>query len=111
VTIILIAVARFMPRTIRLTKRTDAAPPLRFGILGLLGTATFFLVNLLLPTTLAPFWIAIPLDLLVALVVGILLIVMSGNGTGWTDRQRVWLAGGALAFFIILAPFTEIFQR
>ena len=111
VAIILIAIARFMPRTISLTRRTDAAPPLRFGILGLLGTATFFLINWLLPTTLAPFWIAIPLDLLVALVVGILLIVTSGNGAGWTDRQKVWLAGGALAFFIILAPFTEIFQR
>ena len=111
VTIILIAVARFLPRRITLTKRTDAAPPLRFGILGLLGTTTFFLVNWLLPTTLIPFWIAIPLDLLVALVVAVLLIVISGNGSGWTDRQKVWLISSALAFFILLAPFTEIFQR
>lgn len=111
VAVVLILLARFMPRRITLTKRTDAAPPLRFGIVGLLGTALFFLINWLLPTTLAPFWAAIPLDLLVALVVAVLLIVMSGNGTGWTDRQRVWLASGALAFFIVLAPFTEIFQR
>ncbi|GAC1669511.1 MAG: hypothetical protein PVS3B3_39580 [Ktedonobacteraceae bacterium] len=107
----LILLARFLPRTIVVTKSTNVPVPLRFGLIGFLGTLTLFLINWVLPTTLTPFWVTILLTLLLDVVVGFVLLRMSSNGLGWTERHQVALVSGALAFFVLLAPVVEITQR
>jgi len=103
--------ARFLPRAIIVTKSTDVPLPLRFGLVGFLGTLTLFLINWVLPTTLTPFWVTILLTLLLDVVVGFVLLRISGNALGWTERHQVALVSGALAFFVLLAPIVEITQR
>jgi len=111
IAVALIFLARYLPRRITVTKSTDVAQPLRFGLVGFLGTLTLYLINWVLPTTLTPFWVTILLTLLLDLVVGFVLLRMSSNGLGWTERHQVALVSGALAFFVLLAPITEITQR
>ncbi len=108
---VLILLARYLPRSISVTKSTGVAEPLRFGLVGFLGTLTLFLINWLLPTTLTPWWVAILLMLVLAIIVAGVTLLMSGNATAWTQRHQIALVSGALAFFILLAPYTEIFQR
>ena len=103
--------ARFLPRAITVTKSTDVPQPLRFGLVGFLGTLTLYLINWILPTTLTPFWVTILLTLLLDAVIGFVLLRMSSNGLGWTERHQVALVSGALAFFVLLAPIVEITQR
>lgn len=107
----LILLARYMPRSITVTKSTDVAQPLRFGLVGFLGTLTLFLINWILPTTLTPFWVTILLTLLLDLGVAFVILRMSSNGLGWTGQHQVALVCGALAFFVLLAPIAEITQR
>ena len=105
---VLILLARFLPRTIRVPSSADVPQPLRFGLVGFLGTLTLYLITWILPTTLAPFWVAILLMLVLGLAVGFVLLRMSGNTLSWTERHQVALVSGALAFFILLAPILEI---
>ncbi len=107
----IVLLARFLPRAIRVTKSMDIPQPLRFGLVGFLGTLTFYLINWVLPTTLTPFWVTILLTLFLVAAVGFVILRMSGNGLGWTDRHQVALVSGALAFFVLLAPIVEITQR
>jgi len=107
----LVILARFLPRRIAVTKSTEVAQPLRFGLVGFVGTLTLFLINWLLPTTLIPFWVTIMLTLVLDLAVGFAILHLSSNGTGWQERHQVELLSGALAFFVLLAPITEITQR
>lgn len=111
IAVALIFLARFLPPRITVTKSTDVAQPLRFGLVGFLGTLTLYLINWVLPTTLTPFWVTIPLTILLDLAVGFVLLRMSSNASGWTERHQVALVSGALAFFVLLAPITEITQR
>ncbi len=104
----LLFLARYLPRTITVTKSTDVAQPLRFGLVGFLGTLTLYLIGWILPTTLLPFWVAILLIFLLVLAVGFAILHMSSNILGWTERHQVALVSGALAFFVLLAPITEI---
>ncbi len=108
---LLFLLARFLPRRIIVTRSTDVAVPLRFGLVGFLGTLTLFLMTWLLPTTLVPFWVTILLILVLDLAVGFVLLRMSSNGVGWTERHQVQTLSGALAFFVLLAPVIEITQR
>ncbi|GAC1401062.1 MAG: hypothetical protein NVSMB49_14640 [Ktedonobacteraceae bacterium] len=107
----LIFLARYLPRRIPVTRSTEVAQPLRFGLVGFLGTLTLFLINWVLPTTLTPFWATILLTLLLAIAVAFVLLHMSSNTLGWTERHQIALVSGALAFFVLLAPITEITQR
>ncbi len=107
----LVLLARFLPRALTVTKSTYVPQPLRFGLVGFLGTLTLYLINWILPTTLTPFWVTILLTLLLAGAVSFVLLHMSGNGIGWTERHQVALVSGALAFFVLLAPIVEITQR
>jgi hypothetical protein len=109
--VILVLLARFMPRNIRLPGRRTATSPMSFAFVGLLGTAVFFLLNWFLPLTHLPFWGAIPISLAVALITMFALLFMSGSGAGWRDTHKMFLVSSALLFFIVLAPFIEIFQR
>ena len=104
----LLGLARYLPRSITVTKSTEVAQPLRFGLVGFLGTLTLFLSSWILPTTLLPFWVALLLILLLALAVGFAILHMSSNVQGWTGRHQIALVSGALAFFVLLAPITEI---
>ncbi len=107
----LVLLARYLPRAITVTKNIDVPQPLRFGLVGFLGTLTLFLINWILPTTLTPFWVTILLTLLLAVAIAFVLLRMSGNGSGWKERHQVALVSGALAFFVLLAPIAEITQR
>jgi predicted outer membrane lipoprotein len=107
----LVLLARMLPRAISVTKSIDVPQPLRFGLVGFLGTLTLYLVNWILPTTLTPFWVTIVLTVLLACAIGFVLLRMSGNALGWTERHQVALVSGALAFYILLAPIVEITQR
>ncbi len=107
----LILLARFLPRRIAVTKSTYVMPPLRFGLVGFLGTLTLYLINWILPTTLMPFWVAILLMLLLALAITYAILHMSGNVAGWTERHQIVLVSGSLAFYILMAPITEFTQR
>jgi len=107
----LILLARFLPRRIAVTKSTDIMPPLRFALVGFLGTLTLYLINWILPTTLMPFWVAILLMLLLALAIAYAILHMSSNTAGWTGQHQIALVSGTLAFFILMAPITEFTQR
>ncbi len=104
----LILLARFMPRVIRVPASASVPQPLRFGLIGFLGTLTLFLIAWILPTTLAPFWVAIGLMLVLVLAVTFVLLRLSGNTLTWTGRHGLALVSGALAFFILLSPILEI---
>ncbi len=111
VAVALIFLARYLPRRLTVTKSTEVTQPLRFGLVGFLCTLTLFLISWILPTTLTPFWVTIILIILLDLVAGFVILRMSSNGFGWTERHQVALVSGALAFFVLLAPITEITQR
>ena len=104
----LLLLARFMPRAIKVPQSADVPQPLRFGLVGFLGTLTLYLITWILPTTLAPFWVAILLMPALALAVSFVLLRMSGNTLNWTERHQLALVSGALSFFILLAPILEI---
>ena len=104
----LIVMARYLPRTINVTKSTDVMQPLRFGLVGFLATVTLFLINWILPTTLTPFWVTILLTLLLDVAVIVVILHMSSNASGWTERHQIALVCGGLAFFVLLAPVIEI---
>jgi hypothetical protein len=108
---VLILLARFLPSRIIITRNTYVMPPLRFGLIGFLGTLTLYLITWILPTTLVPFWVAILLMLVLALAIAYAILHMSGNATSWTGRHQIALISGALLFYILMAPITEFTQR
>ena len=81
--------------------------PLWFGLVGFCSTVGLFFVHYGLAEIGAP----VLLTMLVA--AGLVWLVfwgvrhLSGEG-GWSDEQRLALVSGALAFFIILAPLSEL---
>ena len=111
IAVVLILLARFLPHRITVTKNTDVMPPLRFGLIGFLGTLTLYLITWIVPTTLVPFWVAILLMLVLVLAIAYAILHMSGNGASWTGRHQIALISGALVFYILMAPVTEFTQR
>ena len=83
------------------------ARPRRFALLGLGATVTFFVIHWVFPGLGLP----VPLTLLSALLLVVLVAWavrrMSHRGA-WGDEHRLALAGGALLFFVLLAPLQEL---
>ena len=81
--------------------------PLWFSLVGFCSTIGLFFVHYGLVE------IGVPVLLTMLAAAGLVLLVfwgvrcMSGEG-GWSDEERLALVSGALAFFIILAPLSEL---
>lgn len=81
--------------------------PLLLAWLGFGGTTVLFLVNWTLPG-----W-GVPVGATLAVELGwagmVFWLVRRGSGYGtWTDQGRLALVSGALGFFILLAPLSEL---
>ena len=81
--------------------------PLRFALVGFCATLAFFVIQW------APPEIGVPVSFtLLATVVLVALVAWTAQrmsrGGAWTDEHRLALAGGALMFFVLLAPVAEL---
>lgn len=80
--------------------------PLWFALLGFGGTLAFFLIHWALPEVAPPVPVTMSAAIVLVALVGWAVRRMSGGGT-WRDEHRLALAGGALMFFVLLAPLQE----
>jgi uncharacterized membrane protein len=86
----------------------DSVPrPLWFALVGFVATLAFFLIHWVLPE--------IGLPVLLTMLAAIVLVVLvtwgvrrMSRGGAWNDEHRLALAGGALMFFVLLAPVAEL---
>jgi hypothetical protein len=89
----------------------DRRRPRRVGLVGLIAflwTVALFGVSWGLPSTGLPPWLLIALTGLVVAATFVSLAAMAARGLFVAPAQRLSLAAGALAFFILLAPFQEL---
>ncbi|HTK08793.1 MAG TPA: hypothetical protein VL485_16605 [Ktedonobacteraceae bacterium] len=100
-----------LPYTFRVTKSRAVASPYVFGILSFLGTFVFALITWLLPRSPLPAFVEIAALLALAFYVLKTVLEMSGNAQKWRDSQQAALLSGALAFYVLLAPFKEWFPQ
>ncbi|MBU0491870.1 MAG: hypothetical protein KKA73_01265 [Chloroflexi bacterium] len=102
----LVLIARWLPAP-REPRPGRVRRPLWFALVGLGGTFAFFFTLWLLPET------GLPAALTMLALVGLVVLVaglvrwLSRRGTR-TDQHRLALAGGALAFFVLLTPLIEL---
>ncbi|MEW5871745.1 MAG: hypothetical protein AB1894_20930 [Chloroflexota bacterium] len=89
---------------------TKPVPATRnFALLGFAATLAFFVCNWVLPNLGLP--VPLTLAAVILLVVGLVgLLGSMSRRVGWSDAHRLALAGGALSFFILLAPLQELDQ-
>lgn len=83
-----------------------AVPVARLALLGFGATLAFFLIHWVLPALKVP--VLLTVVAAVGLVVGVARTVGRWARRGLTDLQRLALAGGALTFFVLLAPLQEL---
>jgi len=83
-----------------------AVPTSRLALLGFGATLAFFLIHWVLPALKVP--VLLTVVAAVGLVVGVARTVGRWARRGLTDLQRLALAGGALMFFVLLAPLQEL---
>lgn len=107
--IALVIVARRLPRTIVLYHGNHVARPLAFAIVGFAATVVFFIINWVLPHTFIPAPVPIVLTIVLALYTARTVLSMSGNAVGWSPQHQLALVWGALTFFMLLSPITELF--
>jgi hypothetical protein len=98
-----------LPYTFRLTTNRAVAAPYIFGILAFLGTLAFAVITWLLPHSPFPALVEIAVLVILAGYIGKTVLEMSGNAQKWMDSQQAALLSGALAFYVLLAPFKEWF--
>jgi hypothetical protein len=105
-TVGLYALARRMPAQ-WWTRRTEPTrSPLWFGLIGFASTMVFFFLHWIFPENGVP----VPFTMLAAvlLVWMVIMVVRHISGeSGWSDEHKLALVGGALTFFILLAPISE----
>jgi hypothetical protein len=92
--------------------RKGKPPPraLVFGIMGGVATFVFFLIIWVLPRTGIPALLTMTLAAAYVVLVGCVVLRISGNGTSWSEMDQMALATGALSFFVIFAPIQELNQ-
>ncbi len=100
-----------LPSTLRITKSKNVAAPYVFGMFSFVGTLLFALSGWLLPRS------PLPAPITIAAFVGLAfytlrtVLAMSGDAQKWKDSQQAALLTGALAFYVLLAPFKEWFPQ
>ena len=67
------------------------------------------MITWLLPHSPIPAPVEIAALVLLTIYVGKTVLEMSGNARKWRDSQQAALLSGALAFYVLLAPFKEWF--
>ncbi|MDY7077154.1 MAG: hypothetical protein SXV54_09545 [Chloroflexota bacterium] len=107
VTVALFLIARRLPARCVTPRPRRMVRPLWFALLGFCATLVFFVIQWVLPEIGQP----VPLTILTSVALVALAAwgvrQMSRSGA-WTDEHRLALAGGALMFFVLLAPMTEL---
>ena len=63
----------------------------------------------MLPHTFIPAPVPIVLTIVLALYTARTVLSMSSNAVGWSPQHQLALVWGALAFFMLLSPITELF--
>lgn len=91
----------FAPKTVTVPH------PVWFWLTGFLGTIVFFLIFAGLPNTGLHPLVPILAGIVFLVLVGLMVMWMSGNGGAWTDMHRFALGTGPLTVFILLAPLHE----
>ncbi len=104
---VLIIIAWRLPRRIFSPRATTLRKSFRFWLTGFLGTLAFFLIFWALPNTGIHPLVTMLIIVCWIGIIGWLVLRMSGNGSAWTDRQRLALVSGPLSLFIVLAPVHE----
>jgi hypothetical protein len=104
---VLILIAWRLPHHLFAPKATVTGKPIRFWLVGFLGTAAFFLIFWVIPHTGLPPFITMLIGLGLVLLVTWLIMRMSGNGASWAEIHQLALSAGPLSLFILLTPIHE----
>ncbi|MFQ6057706.1 MAG: hypothetical protein ACE5MB_02345 [Anaerolineae bacterium] len=106
-TVALFVMARRLPVRWSTPRPVHVPRPLWFASVGFSATLAFFVIHWVLPALAPP--VLLTMLAAVALVALLAWTVrrMSHDGA-WTDQHRLALAGGALMFFVLLAPVQEL---
>ena len=110
ITVGLVVLGRYLTHSIPgLDKKYNkTVRALWFLPVGFLGTFTLFFLEWVMPKTgLHPIFLMLLVTGLVILV-GWIVLHLSGGGVAWSERHQLALASGALGFFILLAPLQEM---
>jgi len=92
-------------------KKQKCRAPYVFGMLSFLATLLFVVSTWLFPRSPLPAPVEIVILLGLAFYVLRTVLAMSGDAQKWKESQQVALLTGALAFYIVLAPFKEWFPQ
>jgi hypothetical protein len=106
-TVGLIILARHLPDPVTGEVPGKASSPLRFGLTGFLATLLFFVIAWVLPNLGIPPMLPVVLFGLLVWLCGWWVWRISDQGN-WKPVQLGALLSGALLFFIIIAPLTEM---
>lgn len=107
VIVTLILTAWRLPHYLFTPKETTVRKPIRFWLVGFLGTVAFFLIFWVIPHTgLLPF-ITMLIGLGLVALVTCLIMRMSGNGAAWAEIHQLALAAGSISLFVLLTPIHE----
>lgn len=106
-TVVLFVIARRLPAHRGAMRSARVPRPLWFALIGFGATLAFFVIHWALPE------FALPVPLTILASVALVVIMAWGGrrlsrGGAWTDQHRLALAGGALMFFVLLAPLQEL---
>lgn len=107
VTVGLYALARRMPSHWWTRRIEPSVGSLWFGLVGFAGTLVFFFMHWIFPEIGVPVLLTMLGAVLWAWLIIIVVRYMSGEG-GWSDEDKLALVSGALTFFILLAPISEL---
>ncbi len=106
-TIVLVLIARRLPKRWGEVHPGRAPKQIWFVLVGFGATLAFFFIHWALPE------FAVPVPITTLSAVTLILLVIWGvgrlsHGGVWTDQHRLALVGGALMFFVLLAPLQEL---
>jgi hypothetical protein len=103
----LIVLSRRLPTPLPSLHAGAIASRFQFGLFGFIATLLFFITAWVLPNLNIPPLLPILLFGILLWTGGIMIWYMSGRGN-WKDSHLAALASGALCFFILLAPLSEM---
>lgn len=106
-TVGLICLARRLSDPVAGNAAGKASSPFRFGLIGFLATLLFFVIAWVLPNLSIPPILPILLFGILVWLAGRWVWRRSDHGN-WKDRQLGFLVSGALLFFILMAPLSEM---